>query len=231
MSNVHGLFSNRDDDSDSSDDETNNRYVGGVDGRGGGSGLAVQPNTAESQSASSARDSILSSIRANASQATAADSTNPPRRTITMYRNSFTVDNGPERRLDDPNNAEFLKDLARGIVPKELMDGDGSGEDGSGGGGGGDATVGLIDKRHADYNADDCDCDDDHGHGQGPAVPRSFAGEGQSLGSTAAVATGGIISPTTATAETPTVNTAQPTTVIQIRLLNGRRLRVTINKC
>jgi len=36
MSNVHGLFSNRDDDSDSSDDETNNRYVGGVDGRGGG---------------------------------------------------------------------------------------------------------------------------------------------------------------------------------------------------
>ena len=146
-----------------------------------------------------------------------------------MYRNSFTVDNGPERRLDDPNNAEFLKDLARGIVPKELMDGDGSG--GGGGGGGGDATVGLIDKRHADYNADDCDCDDDHGHGQGPAVPRSFAGEGQSLGSTAAVATGGIISPTTTTAETPTVNTAQPTTVIQIRLLNGRRLRVTINKC
>jgi hypothetical protein len=36
MSNVHGLFSNRNNDDDSSDEETNNRYVGGVDGRGGG---------------------------------------------------------------------------------------------------------------------------------------------------------------------------------------------------
>ena len=34
MSNVHGLFSNKDDDD--SDDDSNNRYVGGVDSRGGG---------------------------------------------------------------------------------------------------------------------------------------------------------------------------------------------------
>jgi hypothetical protein len=36
MSNVHGLFSNRNDDDDSSDEETNNRFVGGIDARGGG---------------------------------------------------------------------------------------------------------------------------------------------------------------------------------------------------
>ena len=41
MSNVHGLFSNRDaaDDDDDDHDDTNannNRYVGGVDSRGGG---------------------------------------------------------------------------------------------------------------------------------------------------------------------------------------------------
>lgn len=34
MSNVHGLYSNQDDDSDESDNEE--RYVGGTDGRGGG---------------------------------------------------------------------------------------------------------------------------------------------------------------------------------------------------
>jgi hypothetical protein len=38
MSNVHGLFSNKnkDDDDDDDDDESNNRYVGGIGARGGG---------------------------------------------------------------------------------------------------------------------------------------------------------------------------------------------------
>jgi hypothetical protein len=35
MSNVHGLFSNRKDDDESSDDE-NDRFVGGIGDRGGG---------------------------------------------------------------------------------------------------------------------------------------------------------------------------------------------------
>ena len=35
MSNVHGLFSNRKNDDDS-DDDHNNRFVGGIDSRGGG---------------------------------------------------------------------------------------------------------------------------------------------------------------------------------------------------
>ena len=37
MSNVHGLFSNRNDDSSDDDkDDGNNRYVGGIGDRGGG---------------------------------------------------------------------------------------------------------------------------------------------------------------------------------------------------
>lgn len=39
-----------------------------------------------------------------------------PARTITMYIGGFTVDDGPFRRLDDPANKEFLKDLANGCV-------------------------------------------------------------------------------------------------------------------
>jgi hypothetical protein len=35
MANVHGLYSNKKDDSDD-DDSRENRYVGGVDSRGGG---------------------------------------------------------------------------------------------------------------------------------------------------------------------------------------------------
>ncbi len=40
-----------------------------------------------------------------------------PARTITMYIGGFTVDDGPFRRLDDPANKDFLKDLANGCVP------------------------------------------------------------------------------------------------------------------
>jgi SEP domain len=36
--------------------------------------------------------------------------------TIYMYRQGFVVDDGPFRRLDDPANETFLKDLAKGSV-------------------------------------------------------------------------------------------------------------------
>lgn len=225
MSNVHGLHSNRDDESDDSDNK-DNRYVGGVSARGGGSGLAVEPNNQEGQTAASARDSILSSIRANASEATADEIAQPPseRRTIILYQSSFVVDNGPERRLDDPNNAEFLRDLARGVVPKELQEG-------------GDVAVGLIDKRQMEYGDDTARGGSGPGSGSASAsaarAARSFTGEGQSLGGSSVVNSdsGGVIKPSSASASTPAVDESKPTTVIQIRLLNGKRLRVKINKC
>ncbi len=34
--------------------------------------------------------------------------------TITMYQSGFTVDDGPYRRLDDPENAPFLENLTSG---------------------------------------------------------------------------------------------------------------------
>lgn len=238
--NVHSLFSNRN-ESDDSDDNNNNRYVGGVSSRGGGSGLAVEPNTSDQPDS----NSILSAIRANAEEAGntgtgGGAASAPPRRTITMYRSSFTVDNGPERRLDDPSNAEFLKDLARGIVPRELQeDRDGSdGESGSGSGSGGETTVGLIDKRQMEY-ADDAAARSASGGGGGaggagssqPSSFSSFTGEGQSLGTSSTTATGGVITPSTTTNEQPPpLDESSPKTMIQVRLLNGKRLRITINK-
>ena len=96
------------------------------------SGLAVEPNYDESDGGGAPRDSVFSL----AEQAGSEDSAQI-RRTITMYRDGFVVDDGPYRRLDDPANADFLRSLARGQTPAELV------SDGEGG----NVTVGLIDKR------------------------------------------------------------------------------------
>lgn len=212
--NVHGLFTNRS-DSDQDDDNSNNRYVGGVSVRGGGSGLAVEPNTSE--------PSILNAIRANAteessSEAAASASSDNPRRTITLYRSSFSIDDGPERRLDDPANASFLKDLAKGVVPKELQNDAAVG---------GEATVGLIDKRQMEYS-------DDPSRGNGGLQSSnftSFAGEGQSLGGESTlVNSNGVITPSASMSSPPPLDDSSPKTIVQVRLLCGKRLRIEINK-
>ena len=204
MPNVHGLFSNRDEEEN---DNTNSRYVGGVSSQGGGSGLAVEPDTNDASN-------LMSAIRNNAVDGSAGEESERPARTaITLYTGGFTVDNGPLRRLDDPNNSEFLRDLAKGIVPRELQQG-GSSEG---------KTVGLVDKRHMEY-------EDDIAAGASAAQRTpSFHGEGQSLGSTAAAPEGGIIDPATTSSAEFTVDESNPTTVIQVRLLNGKRLKLKIN--
>lgn len=201
------------------------------------SGLAVQPNYDDDTQ----DPSILSTIRAAATQATHGDSSpdtpssRRPSRTITLYRSGFTVDNGPLRRLDDPANGEFLRDLAKGIVPKELQQDAAAAAAASSGSGDAslDMTVGLIDKRHLEY---DQDVSSSSAAGGGAVATASFVGEGQSLGRASRVhAHGGIISPPPSSdlmMEVPVpvpVRDNEPTTVIQVRLLNGKRLRVRIN--
>ena len=41
---------------------------------------------------------------------------------ITLYQNGFTVDGGPFREYDTPENKEFMKELNEGYVPKELRE-------------------------------------------------------------------------------------------------------------
>lgn len=39
---------------------------------------------------------------------------------VTLYRNGFTVNNGPFRDAEDPENAKFLSTLSDGYVPQEV---------------------------------------------------------------------------------------------------------------
>ena len=128
--------------------------------------------------------------------------------TISMlkYQNGFIVDDGPYRRLDDPANADFLRSLAMGRTPRELMDDTSMG--------GNNIVVGLIDKRSEDY-----------------VEPfRSFSGAGATLGSsaTSATSTEGVFDPQTLPPP-PADGVTGATTNVAVRLPNGKRKVVSIS--
>ena len=195
------------------------------------SGLAVQPNFDEDDDDDEADSSrrpthILDSVRAHATQGTEQDG--PIQRTITMYRDGFVVDSGPYRRLDDPANASFLMALAHGRTPTELM------QDSQGNALNQSMTIGLIDKRDRDY----CDCDhsDEHSDSDSGDDPsnafQSFSGAGSSLGGRSVAPSGGIITPhdpNDSLSSPPLAETNLPSTSIQIRLINGKRLVAKVN--
>ncbi|CAM9364244.1 unnamed protein product [Choristocarpus tenellus] len=185
----------------------NTYYAGGARGAGqGGSGLNVigGPND-DNRGVGAGSEPNVQEIfrRAEAGGAPASGSGGGPPRTITMYRAGFTVDDGPFRRLDDPANKEFLKDLANGVVPKEL-------ETGVAGRG---VDVTLVDKHEEDFVA--------------PAYV-AYGGEGQTMGSSS-VAQGSVLTSNEGEVQVPEVDNSQPSTTLQIRLHDGRRVRAQLN--
>lgn len=206
MSNIHGLSSlNKPRNQDYSlDGEGNNRYVGGVNNGGGGSGLEVEPGPY--------RNNLLDSIRSQANPTLSTRS--EQRRTVTMYRNGFTVDSGPFRRLDDPSNAPFLTDLAKGRTPKELEAGKQKGEEDR------VIKIGLLDKRFEDYEDQNKKNDSFE----------SFSGIGTNLGcSTISSSNTGVITSGTIFPNTFPFDENRPFTSIQVRLINGDRLVKRLN--
>lgn len=119
---------------------------------------------------------------------------------LTFYKDCFTVDDGPPRKLQDPANKPFLDDVNNGIVPRELEALVGQG----------DLNVELIDKKTEEYKPP-----------PKPAVV-AFSGAGQSLG--------GQVSGTKAAAKKIVVDESQPVTTLQIRLHDGQRLTLKVNQ-
>lgn len=135
-------------------------------------------------------------------------------RELTFYANGFTIDDGPLRRFDDPENEAFLADVNRGVVPREMEEP-----------GIGDVSITLIDKKGEHYVPP-----------KKTVVP--FSGGGQRLG-----AASGAGASSAAAASTPPaavnpqqaaaaikVNESRPIASVQIRLHDGTRLIARLNE-
>ncbi|XP_054161465.1 NSFL1 cofactor p47-like [Oppia nitens] len=133
---------------------------------------------------------------------------------LKFWRNGFSIDDGPLREYNDPQNQEFLNSIKKGEIPRELIQQSGGQE----------VHLNLEDHKHEDF------------------IPpkksmKLFAGEGHRLGSPAADV---VITQTLQSNFDPKVTEAEavkqlkvdetkPTTSIQIRLTDGSRLVVKLN--
>ena len=195
------------------EEKRNELYSGGNRRGGGGSGLSVlgpgdeedddEDSEEKEEAARGHVGSMFSRAAANAAEGVTPTS-GVPKRVITMYANGFTIDDGPFRSLDDPANKPFLRDVSRGVVPRELED---SAQDS------GAYDLELVDRRGEVYT---------------PPAYVAFSGGGRALGTTPTQPTQPAVEP----AEEPpavVVDDAQPTTTLQVRLANGKRIRATLN--
>lgn len=136
--------------------------------------------------------------------------------TLTLWRQGFSINDGELRRYEDPVNKEFFESIMRGEIPTELRSK-----------GPTMIHLDLKDNRHEDYVK--------------RTTPfRAFGGSGQTLGSPAP----NVVQNTPTTAADPSSNTenekkaaselavdeSQPTTTLQIRLVDGSRLTARFNQ-
>lgn len=185
-------------------------YAGGNDSRsGGGSGMATLGPPSNDPF-----DRIVSKAHEQSQQTNQGggdDGAGNDELKLTLYRNGFTVDDGPLRDTEIPENMAFVEELMRGFIPSEIVKlrqekGQST-----------QLNVNISDKRGEDYRA--------------PTPPPyiAFGGEGSSLGT---VASGGaLIDPSSsATHAPPSVDAAQPTTLLQVKLADGKKIKVKLNK-
>ncbi|KAG8364565.1 hypothetical protein BUALT_Bualt18G0010600 [Buddleja alternifolia] len=125
---------------------------------------------------------------------------------ITFWRNGFTVDDGPLRRLDDPENASFLESIGKGECPMELAPADKRTA----------VQVNLM-RKEEDYK-------------EPPKRRLPFRGVGRTLGSTSDVTPTEPVTVPIALSGAPApspglvVDQTQPCTSIQFRLADGTRM-------
>lgn len=125
-------------------------------------------------------------------------------RVVTFWQNGFTVDDGPLRGFDDPANMAFMESIARGEAPAELAPASRTQR----------VNINLVQK-HAPYE-----------ELKGPKYT-AFSGSGRTLASDSTAADAPSASDSAAAVASVaewSVDDAQPTTSIQIRLRDGSRL-------
>jgi UBX domain-containing protein 1 len=128
-------------------------------------------------------------------------------REVTVYRNGFTVGDGPFRPLSDPLNKKFMDEMAAGRCPQELQEGASE-----------PVHVAVHDKRGEDYKAPSA--------AGAPKGPEKFTGEGQSL--SGASSSSGVV--VTADKGSVEVQEGKPKTKVQIRFHDGSRKAQEFNE-
>jgi UBX domain-containing protein 1 len=195
------------------------KYVGGADGHGGGSGLMVvdPPNGGGPGDRRGVLDEVMSRAAAQADDSAAPGRESEAHYKITMYANGFQVNDGPLRDLEAPENKDFLEDLLKGQVPKEL-----EGKAKELRKEGRQLNIGLSDKRSERYVP--------------PPEPAYVAfSKGTVLGGSVSAAGGGADAASVFTAEeledtiAPPFLDEQPSTTILIKTSAGTRLKLKIN--
>ncbi|KAF8569534.1 hypothetical protein P879_00878 [Paragonimus westermani] len=130
---------------------------------------------------------------------------------VKMWRDGFSLDNGPLRAYTDPGSFVFLEDIKAGRVPQELIQS----------ASGGLVNVLLEDHHHEEWHA--------------PPTPKviPFSGKGTMLGHPVPRITTNSPSITTteptASLPGPEVDESKPVTQLQIRLPDGGRLLIRLN--
>jgi len=188
--------------SDEEESGGNEYFTGGLGSQGHGSGLAVvAPN--EGNSSGNPMRQFLNQIQQQ--QQASGGNVEPGNRrivTVTMYRNGFTVNNGPLREPSDPNNRQFIESLIQGYCPEELVEN------------GQPADVRLESKVTEEY--------------QPPKTSGSrfsaFAGEGAAVGEIALSATTAIVPGTQGNGAPLIVNEAAGEIVrVQVKFPDGKK--------
>jgi UBX domain-containing protein 1 len=134
-------------------------------------------------------------------------------RILHLWEDGFSIEDGPLRRFDDPQNAADLQMIRQGRAPLHLM---GVRPDQP-------VDVQLI-KHDENYKAP-------------PKVYKPFGGSGQRLGSptpsasssTAAAPVAAAAPAASASVPEPEIDTSQPTISLRIQLANGTRLPARFN--
>lgn len=141
-------------------------------------------------------------------EAPAPDATAPQAHTITFYRNGvFTVNDGPARAIQDPENREFMDAIGRGLCPPELNPTNAAVP----------VEVNLL-RKEEDYKE--------------PEVPNFTSFQGTGLKLTANDGAGGssaAAAPETPAGEWQGIDESQPATSLQLRLADGSRMVAKFN--
>ena len=187
---IHGLGDLKKKEERKEDRKSTDFFAGGQK-----SGLAVQsPDDVES---------MLNRARQSGSDTGARPDPNEVTITVTLYENGFTVDDGPFRDYEAPENKRFIAEMNQNRVPGELL----AKTKGK------PVAVNLSDKRRERYVP--------------PPPPKyvAFSGEGQRMSGASSVPAGTV----DLNLAGPAADPSQPTTSVQVRFHNGQRKTLTVN--